>query len=320
MRGCARIIARPRPRRAPRINGRKKLMSRNPLAQLRTMIGPLALLAANVATFATSPVLAQPAPPPVATSGEATEPVDPSALAQPVAPASGGLTHAVDARRMARLESSIMELAEADAVARTWGGVGSVLLGGVVIAAGVLVAVEDDASWGEGGGRAALSGVALATGAGMVATAIYRWLSDTPAEERLARWLELRRSARLESLELGRFEGELAAEAELARAQRRLGAAGALGLVAGGGTLIGFAASSALEGDSKSAGITVGAIAVALGAAQIAALLLIDSPAERAWQHYSEPGSAGFGRLQGAPRARHARLAPELVLERPRLF
>jgi hypothetical protein len=285
------------------------------------MIGPLALLVASVATFVTGPVFAQAPPPPDATSEQASEPLDPPALAQPIASVSSALTHAVDTRRMARLESSIVELAEADTIARTWGGVGSVLLGGVVIAAGVLVAVEDDASWGEGGGRAALSGVALATGAGMVAAAIYRWVADTPAEERLARWLELRRSARVDSLELGRFEGELAAEAELARAQRRLGAAGALGLVAGGGTLIGFAASSALEGDSKSAGIAVGAIAAALGAAQIAALLLIDSPAERAWQHYSEPGSAGFGRREGAPRARgQARLAPELVLEQPRGF
>lgn len=285
------------------------------LARLQTTIGPLALLAASFATSLAGQAFAQAAPAPDATRAE------PPAASEPEAAASVGLAQAVDARRMARLESSIVELAEADAIGRTWGGVGSVLLGGVVIAAGVLVAVDDDASWGRGGGRAALSGVALATGAGMVAAAIYRWVANTPGEERLARWLELRRSSRLDSLEFGRFEGELAAEAELARSQRHLGAAGALGLVAGGGTLIGLAASSALEGDSQSAGYTVGTIAAILGAAQTAALLLIDSPAERAWQHYSEPGSAGFGRLQIPARARgHASLAPELVLRPPHAF
>jgi hypothetical protein len=271
------------------------------------------------ATLGVGQVLAQDAPlaQPEGRHALPSEPA-PTAIEPSLAPASVALAQTADARRTARLESSIVELAEANAIARTWGGVGSLLLGGVVIAAGVLVAVNDDASWGEGGGRAALSGVALASGAGMVGSAIYGWLSETPAEERLARWLELRRGERLDSLEFGRFEGELAAEAELARSQRRSGAAAALGLVAGGGALIGFAASSALEGDSESAGYTVGAVAAILGAAQTAALLLIDAPAERAWQHYSEPESSDFGALRlGAHAANRTGIAPELLLEPP---
>lgn len=194
----------------------------------------------------------------------------------------------VEARRVERLEASIVELATADRTIRTWGGVASITLGAALIAGGVVIAVSED-DWGDDG-RAAVSGIAWAAGASLISIGIYRLLTHTPAEERLDRWLVLRSEKRLDVFEFARFEGELASEAATSEFTRRLSAFGSFGLIAGGGGLIGLAASSELHGDSKTGAYVMGGVLIGVGAIQLGALLLRPMPAERAWQHYAEGG------------------------------
>ena len=220
--------------------------------------------------------------------------------AQAVGPAEGF----VDARRIDRLEASIAELASSDGMVRRFGSVGGFVLGGGLIAGGILIAADDD-GWG-GRGRAAVSGAAWAAGASMIVAGLYRLLTQTPAEDRLERWAELRRSGKLDVFEFARFEGELAVEAELARFNRRLAAYGSFGLVGAGGGLIALGASSELDDDASSDAYVLGSVLAGVGLVQSIALLMIDTPAERAFRHYKEGGAGFFGELSLPPPRRPA--------------
>ena len=209
----------------------------------------------------------------------------------------------VEARRVDRLEASLVELAHTDGLIRQWGGLAALVLGGTLIVGGVLVALEEE-GWGDNG-RAAVSGIAWCAGASLIVAGIYRWFSRTPAEERLERWSSLRANERLDVFEFARFEGELQSAAADAAFGRRLTAFSSIGLMVGGGALIGLAASSELEGDSETTGYIMGGALIGVGAIQMAALLLRTTPAERAWEHYSQ-GGGGF--------SLNLQLDPELVL------
>lgn len=209
----------------------------------------------------------------------------------------------VTAQRVDRLEASLVELAHADGLIRQWGGVGALVLGGTLIAGGVLIALEDE-GWGDDG-RAAVSGIAWSAGASLIAAGIYRWFSRTPAEQRLERWSNLRANKRLDVFEFARFEGELQSAAQEAAFGRRLVAFSSIGLMAGGAGLIALSASSGLEGDSETTGYVMGGALAGVGAIQMVALLLLPTPAERAWEHYSQ-GGGGF--------SLNLRLDPELVV------
>jgi hypothetical protein len=200
----------------------------------------------------------------------------------------------VEASRIDRLEASIAELAAADMLIRRFGSIGGFVLGGGLIAGGVLVAVEDE-GWGTRG-RAAVSGAAWAAGASLVAIALYRILTHSPGEERLARWSALRHGGKLDVFEFARFEGELAAEAQLARFNRSLSAVGSFGLLAAGGGLIALGASDEL-GDDGSDAYILGSVLAGVGAIQAVALFWQKTPAERAWKHYQEGGGGFFSRL-----------------------
>jgi hypothetical protein len=194
----------------------------------------------------------------------------------------------IEQERATRLGVAIRNLADLDKGARTWGGIGAVVLGGVSIAAGVFVAVEQNSAWGNGTGRAALSGALIGSGASSVAAAIYRWIAASPAENRLTRWNDAQHSGGLGPFELGRFEGELVAESDLAHSLRYVSAASAIGVFAGGATLLSFSAADAFEGKSaRTAGYTIGGIVSAIAAIQATLLLLIDSPAEHVWRTYT---------------------------------
>jgi predicted phage tail protein len=209
----------------------------------------------------------------------------------------------VEARRVDRLEASLFELAHADGLIRQWGGVGALVLGGTLIVGGVLVALQEE-GWG-GNGRAAVSGIAWCAGASLIAAGIYRWFSRTPAEERMERWSNLRLNKRLDVFEFARFEGELQSAAEDAAFGRRLTAFSSIGIMAGGAGLIGLSASSELDGDAETTGYVMGGALVGVGVIQMVALLLRTTPAERAWEQYSQGGS-GF--------SLNLRLDPELVV------
>jgi hypothetical protein len=205
----------------------------------------------------------------------------------------------VDARRVDRLESSLVELAHADSLVRSWGAVGALVLGGVLIAGGVLVGVADD-GWGPRG-RAAVSVAAWAAGASLIAAGVYRFFSRTPGEERLQRWSGLRQERKLDVFEFARIEGELASEAETARFGRRLAAYSSIGLVAGAAGLIGLAASSELDGSVETDAYVLGGVLAGVGAIQTVTLFLTRTPAEKAWQHYAEGGGGFFSQVSSAP-------------------
>jgi hypothetical protein len=224
------------------------------------------------AETAPSPAPAEPAAPPVA---ERTEP--------------GPAQRFVEARRVDRLEASIAELAYAEKLGRRWGGVASVVLGGALIVVGVLIAVEDEGGWGTRG-RAAVSGGIWAAGAASIGSALYRWSCETPAERRLARWSEQRSDGKLDLFEFARFEGELASEAELAGQGRGLSAVGGFALIAGGAGMIALGASGEIGDDAATSAYIWGGVLAGLGVIQSVSLFLVDTPAERAWRHYSEGG------------------------------
>jgi hypothetical protein len=236
---------------------------------------------------------------------------NPSALALALAPvprdeAAGAIVAPegpaerwVDARRVDRLESSLVELAHADQMVRTWGAGGALVLGGLLIAGGVLVGLDDD--WG-GRGRVAVSAGAWAAGVGLIATGIYRFFTPTPAEERLFRWSGLRQEHKLDIFEFARIEGELQSEAAMARFGRRLAAYSSFGLIAAGGGLMGLAASSELDGSAEKDAYILGGALLGVGALQSVALFLVRTPAERAWKHYAQGGGGFFSQIERAPR------------------
>jgi hypothetical protein len=230
------------------------------------------------------------------------------ALPAPAAQSAGAASPAgpaerwVDARRVDRLEASLVELAHADSLVRNLGAVGALVLGSAMIAGGVLVGVDDD--WG-GRGRVAVSVAAWSAGASLIAAGVYRFFSRTPSEDRLLRWSGLRQDHKLDVFEFARIEGELASEAESSRFGRRLAAFSSFGMIAGGAGLIGLAASSELEGAIEKDAFILGGVVVGVGAVQSIALLLTRTPAERAWKHYAEGGSGFFSELQPAPNTPH---------------
>lgn len=225
----------------------------------------------------------------------------PSAAAESAGAAAppGPAERWVDARRVDRLESSLVELAHADAIVRSWGAVGALILGGVLIAGGVIIGVDNE-DW-DGRGRAAVSVTAWAAGASLIAAGVYRCFSRTPAEDRLLRWSGLRQERKLDVFEFARIEGELASEAESAGFGRRLAAFSSIGLVAAGAGLVGLAASSELDGSIETDAYVLGSVMAGVGAIQAVALLLVRTPAERAWKHYAEGGGGFFSEVTTAP-------------------
>lgn len=240
-----------------------------------------------------------------AASGTITAP-SPAETARAGAPIPPGPAERwVDARRVDRLESALFELAQSDATVRHWGGVGALIVGGVLIVSGVLVAADE--GWG-GRGRIAVSAGAWASGASLIAAGIYRWFTTTPAEDRFARWNELRVARKLDVFEFARIEGELASEAESARFSRRLSAFSSFGIVAGGVGLITLAASDEIEGSLETDTYVLGGVLAGVGALQAATLLMQRMPAEKAWQHYTEGGGGLLSTLR-MPEASRPRLS-----------
>lgn len=189
-------------------------------------------------------------------------------------------------RRSEQLRIGIEELARLGSASQLYGSIGSIVVGGLSTAYGVSVALDHEAL-GRTADRAALSGVALSAGAVMIARGVYNLLSpDNTDADRLERFkLESSRGP-LDAEALARFEGELAAEAQLAHVQRIGGGVSAFALAAAGGTLIAFGATSKLEGSAESAAFIAGGTFLGLGLLQGAAALFIPSPHERVWQNY----------------------------------
>jgi hypothetical protein len=198
----------------------------------------------------------------------------------------------VDSTRVDRLEASLVELAQADGVVRTWGAIGGLVLGGLVTAGTTAIAASTNRDWG-GNGRAAFCAVGWTAGAGLIAAALFRMFARTPAEERLLRWSGLRQDHKLDVFEFTRFEGELQSEAESARYNRRLSGYVSFGVSATGGALLALSATDQLEGDSETAGYALGGTLIGIGVIQSLTLFLTRTPAEKAWRHYAE-GGGGF--------------------------
>jgi hypothetical protein len=226
-------------------------------------------------------------------AGVSAEVLSPHEVAETAARATPA-TRLVEQGRAERLHAALQLTAEATARTKLWSGVTGSALGGVAVATGVLVAVQDNSTWGRGAGRAALSSALLSLGASVIATSIYRWSSDSPAEKRLRRWDERARTDSLDALELTRFEAELAAEAEVSESLRLGTVATSLAGIAGSAALLTLSATGAIEGKgARSAGYIIGAIGAAVGAAQTLLTLLVASPAERGWHEYTEHVASG---------------------------
>jgi hypothetical protein len=123
----------------------------------------------------------------------------------------------------------------------------------------------------------------IAIGVMSVGIGIYNFAALTYPEDIYARF-SVARDGGLNERELGRFEGELLALAEVNKTARYVGIVAGFGLALGGGVAVAVAATEDRD-DPRTIGVATGA-ALAITGALLGALSFIPSPYERAWERY----------------------------------
>lgn len=180
--------------------------------------------------------------------------------------------------------------------ARVEGGLWGVGLGAAQAGLGLWLML-DEATFGPIAMRGVLGGASLGLGLSVLAMGIYELTTTSFAHGRRQRWR--RALARgLDARELGRFEGELRAEAELARFLRLVSVAS--GFVNAGAGLVTILATALapLDGLGQLGGYTIGGTLALLGLIGALGSLLGESQAETEWRLYSsghDPEEAASG-------------------------
>lgn len=213
----------------------------------------------------------------------------------PVVDPSAPTAYATSAER-AYLGGWLEYAATAEKRQRRSTGVNGVIGGGLFMGIGIGLFVSsssslDDFDRGIGLSLIAASSVFLGVG-------IFQLARESHAEIRLERWSAVDDGA-LTARELGRFEGELRAQSELAQRALRLQRWGNFALFMGGALMIGLTPASSLQ--DKETGYIVGGVAAAFGLLGFG-FSFLGSPQASYWQAYQ----AG----QAPPQARKWRAAP----------
>lgn len=190
------------------------------------------------------------------------------------------------AERSGRLDAALAELAAATEIS-AGSAVFSLAMSGIVLTAGVLVAVDDDPSTGSGLARGALSGIMLSTGGGMLVTSIDAFGRETVNESRLDRFRAARARTGFDRQTLAGFEGELRMEAALTRYGRRVLGLGWVGLAIGGaGTIVVAALAPGLDDDARKYTGVYGGLFALIGTWQAISQLTGQSAAENVLERY----------------------------------
>jgi hypothetical protein len=237
------------------------------------------LMTVPVRAHGQQPTTITPAPESPAGSEASPPPAQPSLVTR--------ATSTLAQRNALQLQLDLEELARGAAMPTLVGAIGGLLLGGLTAGYGVAVAVSGD-ELGQTAGRAALSGVALSAGLVMMTHAVQSLLSGNGSDQlRLERWRRASVGGLPDATVVARFEGELAAEADSARAQRIASGVSNIGIALGGATLIAFGASHALQGHAQTAAYLFGGTMLGIGTLESLSLLLWSRSAhERVWQRH----------------------------------
>jgi hypothetical protein len=205
---------------------------------------------------------------------------------------------AVPLERVQRLELALQELSEAGATDATWGAIANVVFGSAWAALGAWVLIaHNDAD--EDPSSIEVGTVTLATGGSLLAAGLYGLgVPPTTDRRRLERWNTLRGQGTLDAIELARFEGELAAEADAARRSRVVSGVSHIGAATGGAAVIALAAAGQVAEGSRWFAYVMGGSMVAVGVGQALADLCGSSATEDIWQRYRSSlrnASVSFG-------------------------
>jgi hypothetical protein len=183
--------------------------------------------------------------------------------------------------RIELMDAWLSSLDRSQRVARLAGGIGAIVLGGLDIAGGCIVAFHGTPSghWE----RPALAAVMLGVGVGMVAGAISLLANPSADETRYGRW---RAFAHIDALTLAHFEGEFAADAASAHSARLVDGTYYLGVAAGGALTLALTPLAKFEGSARSVSYALGGIGLAVGVWQALVKFLVESSTERAYRLY----------------------------------
>jgi hypothetical protein len=187
-----------------------------------------------------------------------------------------------------RLDGWLRVQDERDEAARIESGIWGVGLGAAQAGLGLWLMLDDVTLSGIPV-RGLLGGFSLGFGLSMLAMGIYDLASHSFAHERRARWRRALAGG-LTERELGRFEGELRAEAELARFLRFVGAATGFANAGAGLAAILVTAFAPLDVLGQAGGYAMGGTFMLVGLITGLAALLGESRAESEWRLYRSGG------------------------------
>jgi hypothetical protein len=211
-----------------------------------------------------------------------------SAYAQPsstiasVSPDSVRSTITVEPARAKRMDAALESLSHKGRSIRMSAGAWSLLAGGLEIAGGVVTAfppssIQRHLQLG------LIPPVLLALGSASVVAGIYALSATTTDEERYARWRALNA---VDERTLARFEGELAAEAQLCRRLRIAQGVASIGVAVGGAAILAITPFTKLRSDAAEIAYLLGGTYVLLGVWQAITQLAGESANEVAYHRY----------------------------------
>ncbi|MBW2461342.1 MAG: hypothetical protein JRH11_06820 [Deltaproteobacteria bacterium] len=230
------------------------------------------------------------------------------ALAIPPAPAAGDETMPPPPPMVTTQEASAAEvdvvrldawLASFDGMSRTLRYIAAplgVVAGGLLAGLGVWYITDDSLVVGSREATVGLGAAMIGLGVMSTAMGIYNFIVSTYPEQNYERF-QLARGEGLSVRDLGRFEGELRAMAEISRTQRMLSIVAGFSMAVGGGIAVGLSATVDRD-DPRTIGMITGS-ALAIMGVLLGALSFIPTPYEQAWEKYEQ----GLGPDDTAPTA-----------------
>jgi hypothetical protein len=204
-----------------------------------------------------------------------TEPgrgAEPSVVPVPGATAGPAKPHGRDPR-VDRLEDALEDLSAAEVSSATWSAVSNFIAGGLLVGYGTWVLVEHAATDEDDSSALAAGGFALSIGGMSLALAVHALFARSTDDLRLERWRVLRAKGLIDDRALARFEGELAAEAQVTRWTRTVTGVAYIGVAASGAAMIALAAAGKVPSGLRDFAYIEGGFLVALGVWQSTANL-----------------------------------------------
>ena len=186
---------------------------------------------------------------------------------------------------IARMEAQLTDRARSERTSSIINGVVGLATGGALFGASLWLSVDEDA-FGAGFGTpnpAAITGFSVSPM--LLAMGIYSLIGIGSDGDRLLRW-RAAMNGELSALELGRFEGELRAEANAARVSRWATTALGVGILAGGAaTMVLGGALDGFDDEFRAVIVGTGGAYLVIGAV-LTGTSFLESSVEQMWNQY----------------------------------